>query len=299
MNIQTLIQYFFSGLAYGAVYAVIALGFNIVYNSTGIINFAQGEFVMLGGMLTQSFSKALPLPLAILGAVAATGAIGAALELGFIRRLSKRSKSSVMQLTIMTIGLSMLLKEAALKLWGEQVKTVPFFSGSEVSTLALAGAHFSPQLVWILGATVLIVAGLSLFYKRTLTGQAMRACSASRIGSRLCGIRPESMVNLSFTMAAVIGSIAGAVTAPLTQTHYAIGTGLAIKGFTVAVFGGLGNSAAAVGAGFIIGVLESFSIIFIPEAFKDVVTIAILLAVLVSRPAGLFGSREAGRLKEF
>jgi branched-chain amino acid transport system permease protein len=299
VNFSTLSQFFFSGLAYGAVYAVIALGFNIVYNSTGIINFAQGEFVMLGGMITQSLSKLLPLPFAILGAVAITACVGAVLELAFIRRLSKRAKSSVMQLTIMTIGLSMLLKEIALKLWGEQVKTVPFFSGSEVSSLALAGAHFSPQLLWIMGATALIVVALSLFYRYTLTGQAMRACSASRVGSRLCGIRPEAMVNLSFTLAAVIGAAAGAVTAPLTQAHYAIGTGLAIKGFTVAVFGGLGNSAAAVASGFIIGILESFSIIVVPEAFKDIVTIAILLAVLVTRPAGLFGSREAGRLKEF
>ncbi len=303
MNGEVLLQYLFSGLTYGAIYAVIALGFNIVYNATGIINFAQGEFVMLGGMITHSLAASIPLPLAIAAAIAITACVGGLLELIFIRNIGlgrrKASGGGIMQLTIMTIGLSILIKELALEIWGEQVMTVPFFSGTEISSLNFLGAHFSPQLLWVSGATVLIFLLLSLFFRYTLAGQAMRACSASRVGSRLCGIKAEAMVNLSFILAAVIGAAAGAVTAPMTQTHYAIGTGLAIKGFTVAVFGGLGNSAAAVAAGFILGTIESFSIIIFPEAFKDVVAIIILLAVLLVRPAGLFGSKEAGRLKEF
>ncbi len=309
MNIDILAQYLFSGLIYGSIYAVIALGFNIVYNATGIINFAQGEFVMLGGLLTHSFSAVLPLPLAILTAVAITAAVGGLLELVFIRNIGKliRGKGSVsggsgggvMQLTIMTIGLSIGLREIALKIWGEQVQTVAFFSGTESSSLSIGGAHFSPQLLWIMGAAALIFLLLTGFFKYTLSGQAMRACSASRTGSRICGIKAEAMVTFSFILAAAIGAAAGAVTAPLTQTHYAIGTGLAIKGFTVAVFGGLGNSGAAVASGFILGIIESFSIIIFPEAFKDVVSIVLLLAVLFARPSGLFGSREAGRLKEF
>ena len=362
MNLSTIAQYLFSGLAYGSVYAIVALGFNIVYNATGIINFAQGEFVMLGGMLTYALSPILPLPLAILAAVAVTTLAGSFIELAFVRSLeklrlpqlnlilgalsfaaarfllhgasargagaligpaivavlalilfnvafllsarfrglfAKTRKVSVMQMTIMTIGLSILLKEIALQAWGEQVKTVRFFSGTEISSIKLLGASFSPQIVWVMGATVLIVAGLGLFFRFTLTGQAMRGCAANRDGARLCGINARRMVNLAFMLAAGIGAMAGAVTAPLTQTHYAVGTGLAIKGFTVAVFGGLGSSGGAGAAGFILGILESFSIIVFPEAYKDIVTICILLAVLLLRPAGLFGSREAGRLKEF
>jgi len=304
MSQTILTQYLLSGLIYGSIYAVIALGFNIVYNATGIINFAQGEFVMLGGLLTHSLASVLPLPIAILAAVTITAIVGALIEIIFIRNLGilikgDGGKGGVMQLTIMTIGLSILLRELALKIWGEQVQTVPFFTGNESSSLSIGGAHFSPQLLWIMGATALIFLILSVFFKYTLNGQAMRACSASRVGSRLCGIRTEVMVTLSFALAAGIGAAAGAVTAPLTQTHYAIGTSLAIKGFTVAVFGGLGNSLGAVAAGFILGIIESFSIIVFPEAFKDIVSIVILLAVLLARPAGLFGSREAGRLKEF
>lgn len=304
MNVDIIAQYLFSGLIYGSIYAVIALGFNIVYNATGIINFAQGEFVMLGGMVTHTFAPFLPLPLAITCAIAVTAVVGGLMEIIFIRNIGKifsrsGAKAGVMQLTIMTIGLSIFLREIALKIWGEQVMTVPFFSGTESSSLSFLGGNFSPQLLWVIAATTLIFVILTVFFKFTLSGQAMRACSASRVGSRLCGIKDEAMVTLSFVLAAAIGAAAGAVTAPLTQTHYAIGTGLAIKGFTVAVFGGLGNAGAAVAAGFILGIIESFSIIVFPEAFKDVVSIVILLAVLLARPSGLFGSREAGRLKEF
>lgn len=303
MSHDILAQYLFSGLIYGSIYAVIALGFNIVYNATGIINFAQGEFVMLGGLVTHSLSAVLPLPAAILAAIAITALTGGLLEFFFIRNIGRLikgmgGKGDVMHLTIMTIGLSILLRELALKIWGEQVKTVRFFTGTESSSLSVAGAHFSPQLLWIMGATALVFAILSAFFRFSLSGRAMRACSASRVGSRICGIRAEAMVTLSFVLSAAIGAAAGAVTAPLTQTHYAIGTALSIKGFTVAVFGGLGNSGAAVAAGFILGIIESFSIIVFPEAFKDVVSIVILLSVLLARPSGLFGSREAGRLKE-
>jgi branched-chain amino acid transport system permease protein len=361
MGFPTLMQYLFSGLTYGSIYAVVALGFNIVYNATGIINFAQGEFVMLGGMLTYALSPVLPLPLAILAAIALTALAGSFIEITFIRSLEKaslpqlnlifgatafavtrilasghgaagiksfilpaasaiaflaafnvlyrlvrpfreffgkRRKVNTMQMTIMTIGLSILVKEVALEAWGEQVRTVRYFTGSEISSMKFLGASFSPQILWVMGATALVVAGLSLFFKYTLAGKAMRGCAASRDGARLCGINAKLMVNFSFTLAAAIGAVAGAVTAPLTQTHYAIGTGIAIKGFTVAVFGGLGASGAAVAAGFILGILESFLIIAIPEAYKDIATIVILLLVLLLRPAGLFGSRETGRLRE-
>jgi branched-chain amino acid transport system permease protein len=200
---------------------------------------------------------------------------------------------------ITTIGLSIVIREAALLAWGESVRTVPFFSGNEVSSVSFLGANFSPQVFWIVGVTALVVAGLTLFFRFTLMGKAMRGCSASREGASLCGIDPDRMVTIAFTLSAGIGAIAGCVVAPLTQTHYAIGSGLAIKGFTVAAFGGLGNSVAAVVSGLLLGMLESFSIVFVPEAFKDVVSICVLLAVLFVKPSGLFGSRAAGALKDF
>lgn len=293
MTSSIVIQYIISGLIYGSIYAVIALGFNIVYNSTGIINFAQGEFVMLGGMITHSFAKTMSLPLSLILAVLITSVSGGIIELLLIRnigRLSKRPmrKKAEMQMTIMTIGISILLREIALTIWGEQVQTVPFFSGNETSSLTFAGASFSPQLLWIIGTALLIFLFLSFFYKFTLYGQAMRACACSKTGALICGINADAMVTFSFILAAGIGAVAGAVTAPLTQTHYAIGTALSIKGFTVAVFGGLGSSAAAALAGFLLGIIESFSITIFPEAFKDIVSIILLLIILFLRPSGLF-----------
>jgi branched-chain amino acid transport system permease protein len=296
MRSELLVQYLVSGLIYGCIYSAIAIGFNIIYNATGIINFAQGEFAMLGGMAAASLAPRMPLLAAVAVAVAATALVGVAVERAFLRRLAR---FGVMKMIIATIGLSIVIREAALFAWGESVRTLPFFTGNEVSSLSFLGAHFSPQVLWVAATIALVVAALGLFFKLTLTGKAMRGCSANREGASLCGIRPDSLVTLAFGMSAAIGAVAGCVVAPLTQTHYAIGTVLSIKGFTVAAFGGLGNSAAAVGAGLILGVLESFSIIVVPEAYKDVVTIALLLLVLFAKPSGLFGSRAAGALKEF
>ena len=296
MQLQLFLQYLVSGVIYGSIYAAVAIGFNIVYNATGIINFAQGEFAMLGGMIAASLAPLVPLWLAVTAAVAITAMSGVAVERVFLRRVAR---GGVLKMIITTIGLSIALREAALLIWGESVRTLPFFSGNEVSSVSVLGANFSPQVFWVVGVTALVVAGLTLFFRFSLSGKAMRGCSANRDGARLCGISPDSLVTMAFGLSAGIGAVAGCVVAPLTQTHYAIGAGLAIKGFTVAAFGGLGNSVAAVVAGLFLGMLESFSIIVVPEAYKDVVTIGVLLLVLFVKPSGLFGSRVSGALKEF
>jgi branched-chain amino acid transport system permease protein len=296
MHSALFVQYLVSGLIYGSIYAVIAIGFNIIYNATGIINFAQGEFAMLGAMTASALSRKLPLPLALVIAILVATLVGIALERLFLRRVAR---FGVLRMIITTIGLSLVIRELALALWGESVRTLPFFTGNEVSSVSLLGANFSPQIFWVLGATALIVAGLTAFFKLTMMGKAMRGCSASRDGASLCGINPNLMVTIAFGLSAGIGAIAGCVVAPLTQTHYAIGSSLAIKGFTVAAFGGLGDSFAAVVAGLVLGMLESFSIIVVPEAYKDVVSICVLLIVLFAKPSGLFGSRAMGALKDY
>ena len=290
------VQYLVSGLIYGSIYAAVAIGFNIIYSATGIINFAQGEFAMLGGMIAASLAGILPLWTAVAAAVGLTALSGVAVERLILRRVAR---SGVFKMIVTTIGLSIVIREAALLGWGAAVRTVPFFSGNEVSSVSLFGANFSPQLFWVLGLTALVVAGLTCFFKFTLTGKAMRGCSANRDGARLCGVNPDTMVTLAFGLSAGIGALAGCVVAPLTQTHFGIGAELSIKGFTVAAFGGLGDNLGAVMAAVVLGMLESFSIIVVPEAYKDVVTICVLLVLLFVRPTGLLGSRAAGALKEF
>ena len=288
-----LLQYLVAGLTYGTIYAAVAIGFNIIYNTTGIINFAQGEFVMLGGMIAVSLNGLLPLPAAVLAAVAVTMAVGALIEMTFIRWLSR---PSVLRMIIITIGISILVREAALLLWGEKVRSLPYFTGSEISSLSLGGARFSPQVLWALGTCAVVVVLLNAFFKLTMLGRRMRACAQNRDAAALCGISTRNMITLSFVLSAGIGALAGCVVCPITYTQYGMGAGLAIKGFTVAILGGLGNSMAAVGAGFVLGILESLSIWVLPTAYKDAISVSILLGILFLRPSGLFGDREASRL---
>jgi branched-chain amino acid transport system permease protein len=296
LNADLFFQYAVAGITYGTIYAVVAIGFNIIYNATGIINFAQGEFVMLGGMTAVTLHPFLPLPLSILAAVLITMIIGALLEILFIRWLSQ---PSVLRMIVITIGLSILIRETALHVWGESVRALPYFTGTSVTAFRIGGVYLSPQVLWVVGLCALIVVFLSLFFHYTLLGRQMRACAANRDAARLCGISAKNMVTLSFMLSAGIGALGGCIVSPITYVQYDSGTPLAIKGFAVAILGGLGNSAAAAGAGMILGVLEAFSISVLPAAYKDVIAIAILLLVLFVKPSGLFGSAEAARLKEF
>lgn len=296
MTVDLFFQLLFAGITYGIIYAVVAIGFNIIYNATGIINFAQGEFVMLGGMIAISLLNVVPLPVAIAGAVLITMVIGACIEMVFIRWLDN---PSVLRMIIITIGISILIREAALHIWGESIRSLPYFYGNEITAIQIGNVRFSPQILWVIGVCSIVVVGLSLFFKFTPVGREMRACSANRRAAVLCGINTRNMVTMSFVLSAGIGALAGCVMSPITYTQYDIGTGLAIKGFTVAIIGGLGNSMAAVAAGLLLGIIEAFSISVVPLAFQDAIATAFLLLILFVRPHGIFGSKEAARLKEF
>ena len=296
MTFELFIQYLFAGITYGAIYAIVAIGFNIIYNTTGIINFAQGEFVMLGGMISISLLHFMPLTMAITAAVLITMIIGALIEMIFIRWLKG---PSVLRMIIITIGTSILIREVALHLWGESVHSLPYFIGDEVSSVKVLGAHISPQVFVVLGTCTVMMMLLGLFFKGTSVGREMRACAANRTAAILCGINTKNMVTLSFILSAAIGALAGCVMSPITYSQYNIGTGLAIKGFTVAILGGLGSSGGAVVAGILLGTIEAFSVSVLPLAFQEAISIAILLIILFIRPHGLFGSKDAAGLKEF
>jgi len=294
MNFAQVVQYTFSGITVGSIYAITAVCFNIIYNCTGIINFAQGEFLIVGAMTAISLSHVVPLPVAIVGAVVVTTVIGGLIEIVFIRRVSD---ASILRLIVITIGLSIVMREGMLHLWDEKVRSLPYFTGTAVTTVSILGAHISPQVLWVLGVSAVIVAALTLFFRFTTTGRAMRACADNRMAARLCGINDRWMVTLSFMLSAGIGALAGCVISPVTQTQYDMGAPLAIKGFTVAILGGLGNSMAAVAAGLFLGLLEAFVVSQFAAAYKEVVAIAVLLLILIFRPSGLFGRRDVTALR--
>jgi branched-chain amino acid transport system permease protein len=219
-------------------------------------------------------------------------AIGAVIEIAFIRWLSG---PSVLRMIIITIGISILIREAALLVWGQRVRALPYFSGNEISSLSIGGARMSPQVLWTVGTCAAMVALVTVFFRWTMTGKQMRACASDRTAASLCGLPTRNLVTLSFVLSAGMGALAGCVVSPITYTQYNVGTALAIKGFTVAILGGLGSSFAAVIAGLVLGVLEAFSVALLPTAYKDAISIALLLAILFVRPTGLFAARVAYR----
>ncbi|RMG71566.1 MAG: branched-chain amino acid ABC transporter permease [Nitrospirae bacterium] len=296
MNFELLFQYIAAGLTYGFIYAIVAIGFNIIYNTTGIINFAQGEFVMLGSMIAISLNAFMPLSLAILLAVIITMLIGALMEISFFRWIES---PTVLRMIIITIGLSIIIREIALALWGENVRALPYFTGNEVTSLSVLGARVSPQVLWVIGLCSVMVIALQLFFKFTRYGRQMRACAANRDAARLCGVNAKNMVTLSFMLSAGIGALAGCVVSPITYSQYNMGVPLAIKGFTVAILGGLGNYLAALAGGIVLGIIEAFSVWVMPSAYKDSIAISILLLILFFRPGGLFGKKEELALKDF
>jgi branched-chain amino acid transport system permease protein len=291
-----IVQFLFTGIALGSIYAMVGLGFNIIYNATGIINFAQGEFVMLGGLLMVwlNITTGLPLPLAFIITVAAVMAVGALFERLAIYPLKK---PPVLILIIITLAGSIIFKGAAMLLWGKDTYSLPHFSGEE--PIVLLGAMIMPQTFWIVGVLLAVVALLGLFFNCTMLGKAMRACSFNATAASLVGINVKRIVLLSFAISAAIGAIAGIVFTPVVLMEYDRGTMLALKGFCAAVLGGLGNGMGAVVAGMLIGILESFGAGFISSAYKDAIALLVLLAVLIIKPSGLLSKSEASRLKDF
>lgn len=282
-----LLQFALAGLKNGAIYALVALGFTLVYAATGAINFAQGEFYMLGGMLSvwAYAGLGLPLPLAGLLGVALTALVGGVFELLAVR---PRKDGDLLAIIIITVGGSMVLSSAARHLFGPLEKALPAFSGT--GTVSIFGAVLEIQALWILGLTAVAVCALWYLYNRTGLGRAMRACAVNRDAARLVGIDPRRIVTVSFVLAAALGALAGLAVTPLTQTVFDVGPSVGIKGFAAAILGGLGNPIAAVAGGVVLGMLESMSIAFISSTYKDAIALIVLLAVLFWRPQGIFGA---------
>ena len=291
-----LVQYLFTGVTVGSIYAMVAVGFNIIYNVTDIINFAQGEFVMLGGLIMVFFTVTakLPLPLAFVLTIAAVTAVGALMERFTINPLKN---ASVLTMIIVTIAVSILFKGIAMFVWGKDPYIFPPFSGSK--PLFVFGAAIQTQTLWVLFMTAVMVVLMTIFFKKTRYGKAMLACADDPEAARLVGIKVNTMILISFALSAAIGAVAGAVITPISLMEYDRGALLALKGFGAAVLGGLGSFYGAVVAGILLGIIESMCAGLVSSGYKDAVALILLLLVLYVRPSGLFGNVEASKIKEF
>ncbi|MEO6352738.1 MAG: branched-chain amino acid ABC transporter permease [Oxalobacteraceae bacterium] len=287
-----LIQFIFSGITTGSIYALTALGFTLIYNASGVINFAQGEFIMLGGMSAVFLAGAgLPLPFAIILAVGITGLAGMLLEKFAIE---SAKNAEVVALIIITIGASLTIRGLVQVFLGKGTHALPSFSDN--TPIVFFGARLMPQSLWVIGVMLLIVVLLSWFFGRTLLGKAMLATSHNKLAAQLVGVNTRMILLLSFGMSAVLGAVGGIIIAPITYTSYDVGIMLGLKGFVAAVLGGLGGGAGAIVGGLILGIAEAMTAGYVSSAYKDAVPFVLILLILFFKPSGLFGSKASERV---
>lgn len=283
---QDLFQFIFSGLTSGAIYALIALGFCVVHNTMGIVNFTQVDFVSLGGMLLYSalFSLGLSMPLALLAAVLGVTLLGM-----FVERVGIRPARSAdpLVLIFLTIGLSIVLRGLMALFWGKNRMAVPSLTGDD--PLSLLGATIMPQTLWILALTALSIALLAWFYRSTRLGLMMRAVATNPRAAAVVGLPLGRVRMLTFGLAGALGGLAGVLVTPITTLSHDVGVLLGLKGFAAAILGGFGSLPGAVLGGLGLGLLESLSSGYISSAYKDVCAFVVLLLVLFVRPKGLMG----------
>ncbi|GEC97036.1 MAG: hypothetical protein RLZZ220_3066 [Pseudomonadota bacterium] len=287
-----LLQFLFSGITVGATYALAALGFTLIYNASNVINFAQGEFIMLGGMLAVLFTQAgLPLPAALLLAVLVPAVVGVLIEKLAIEPVKG---AETVTLIIITIGASLVIRGLVQVFLGKNTHSLPAFSGD--TPIEILGATLMPQSLWVLGVTAVVVVVLWYFFNRTLTGKAMLATSFNRVAAELVGINTNGVLFMSFAMSAALGAMGGILITPITLTSYDVGIMLGLKGFVAAVLGGLGNGLGAVVGGLLVGVLEAMGAGYLSSAYKDAIPFALILFILFFMPRGLFGAKVTDRV---
>ena len=286
------LQFLFSGITVGATYALAALGFTLIYNASNVINFAQGEFIMLGGMLTFVFLQSgIPMPLAILLAIAIPALVGIALEK---LAIEPARDAEVVTLIIITIGASLVIR-GLIQIWlGKGAHTYPAFSGSE--PIQIGGATLLPQSLWVLGITALVVVALWYFFSRTLAGKAILATSCNPLAAKLVGINTQWVLLVSFALSAALGAIGGVLLTPITLTSYDVGIMLGLKGFVAVVVGGLGSGLGAVVGGLLVGVIEAMAAGYISSAYKDAIPFILILFILFFMPRGIFGAKVTERV---
>lgn len=290
--ISDLVQYAASGVTVGAIYALIALGFTLIYNSTHVANFAQGDFAMLGAMTTV-FVAAAGVPIVAAGIIAILVTAIAGLLL-YRLAIDPARNSSVLGLIVLTVGAAIFLKGAAQIVFDKRFHSLPAWFNIE--PVKILGATIQPQSFVVMAGAAIIVLALALFTQRTLVGKGVLAISQNRLAATLVGINVTSIVALAFVISAGIGGVAGILATPITLTSYDAGTLLSLKGFAAAMLGGFGSPVGAVIGGLVLGIVEAFGGGLISSAYKDAFAFIAILVVLAVRPQGLIGSLARERV---
>ncbi len=282
-----ILQYLISGVTVGSIYAIVALGFSFIFNASGVCNFAQGEFVMLGGMgMIWLLSLGVPVPIAFLLSIVLGIVAGILLERGVI---NPRREAGFLILFALTLAASTFFKGVARLAWGVYEHSGKAFS-QEV--YQFFGASISGQALWIIGGSAVIFIAIWFFLTRTLLGKAMRANTDNQVGASLVGINSQMITLISFAISAALGAIAGALVAPITLMSYQAGGQFLFRGYVAAGVGGFSSTPGALVAGYMLGIVEQLSAGVISPLFKDGIAFALVIILLTFKPLGFFGKEE-------
>lgn len=287
------LQSIVNGIGVGLIYGLVGIGFCVIYNASGIVNFAQGVFVMLGGMVCQALLTGLGLPvvLAIALAIPLVAISGMIMELTIVRPMMHRG-ATLFAIILATLAAQIMIERIALLTFGDRPRTFAEFTGG--GPLKIGDVAIGYQLFWILGCGALLVLGLWLFFTRTRTGRALRACSQNREAAQLLGVPVAHMMLVAFALSAALGAIAGILVTPTQYTAYNVGTPFGVNGFIAAIIGGFGRAGGALAGGLLLGVLQALAIVTLGAGFKNVAALSVLLMVLLLFPNGLFAGFGQG-----
>lgn len=288
MDLTTNLQLLTAGLAMGSIYALVALGFVMIFNAVGIVNFAQGEFVMVPAFVAVVLMEWLHLPFLViyLIAIAFMAVFGVVFQRIAYYPLRNRTFLPVI---ISTIGVSIFLKNGAQVVFGAEPR--PMEPALPISTLNLAGVFVNPQYIVIILVTVTLIALQYLFFERTSLGKKMQATAQDKDMARLLGIRVAIMIALTFVYSSMLGAVAGVLVGPVFSVTKEMGGMLGLKAFCSTIIGGFGSVPGAIVGGLLLGVIEVFSSFYISSSYRDAFAFIILIAILLLRPQGFFGEK--------
>ena len=305
---EILLQQLINGLVQGSIYALVALGYTMVYGIMGLINFAHGEVVMIGTLVTISVAGLLlklGLPVALAGGAGLLAAVAVCMALGWgLERIAYRPLRNAPRLTplITAIGMSIVLQNVAMLVWGRNYLTFPAIAPK--AQFEFAGASFTAVQVMIVLVSALTMAGLLVLIYRTRLGMAMRATSQSPQVASLMGVNVNRVIAAAFVIGSALGAVAGVMVGSYYEiAHYQMGFMLGLKAFTAAVLGGIGNLAGAMAGGVLLGIIEALGAGYIGDLtggflgshYQDIFAFIVLIGVLMFRPSGLFGEKTGDR----
>lgn len=293
-DIVQLTQSLVTGLGVGLIYGLVGIGFCVIYNASGIVNFAQGVFVMLGGMFCHTVMTRLgvPLVLAAVISIPLVAIVGVLIDRFVVRPMWDRN-ATLFAIILATLATQIMIERITILTLGDQPRTIPEFTAG--GPLKIGGIAIGYQLFWILGTAALMILLLWLFFTRTVTGRALRACAQNREAAALLGIPVSRMLMISFALSAALGAVAGILVTPTQYTAYNVGTPFGVNGFIAAIIGGFGHAGGALAGGLLLGVAQAIAIVVFGAGFKNVAALSLLLLVLLVFPSGLFGKPDEGK----